>query len=342
MLAEYAEHLLAERGRSPHTARAYVGDLRSLATFLADAGESPAAAEAETTEEAVPSTTNSGAGTAASTPDASTPDASTADAAPPDALLLHARLADLRAWLGSLAQQGVSRSTIARRAASVRTFYDWAQRTGRIAADPSLRLVSARKGSTLPAVLNAGQARAALDGAADLAGDDADPVAIRDRAMLELLYASGIRVGELVGLDIDEIDLPARTARVLGKGARERIVPFGLPAADAIQDWLTRGRPRLATTTSGPALFLGRRGNRVDQRQVRTAVHAATARVEGAPELAPHGLRHTAATHLLDGGADLRTVQELLGHRSLATTQLYTHVSIERLKESYARAHPRA
>jgi integrase/recombinase XerC len=160
--------------------------------------------------------------------------------------------------------------------------------------------------------------------------------------MCELLYASGIRVGELVALDVDDVDLTARLARVHGKGNKERTVPFGEPAGHAIAEWLAGGRPALAIPTSGPALFLGARGGRIDQRRVRDVVHAALARLPGQPDLAPHGLRHTAATHILDGGADLRMVQELLGHRSLATTQLYTHVSIERLKESYARAHPRA
>lgn len=261
----------------------------------------------------------------------------------PDAagVLLDARLADLRAWLGEMSRGGAARSSIGRRVASVRTFYDWAQRTGRIAADPALKLAAAKRSRHLPSIVSAPEAAEIL-GAAAVAADDGDPRATRDRAMVELLYASGIRVGELAGLDIDDVDLEARVATVLGKGARERTVPFGAPAADALRDWLTQARPRLATADSGPALFLGARGRRIDQRQVRSAVHAVTSRLSPGTDLAPHGLRHTAATHLLDGGADLRSVQELLGHRSLATTQLYTHVSIERLKESYARAHPRA
>ncbi len=257
------------------------------------------------------------------------------------ARLAGADLSALRGWLGALARGGASRATIARRSASVRTFYTWAVRTGRLGQDPSVRLVAARKGRDLPEILTAEQAERALSAAA-VAADDGDPAALRDLAMVELLYASGMRVGELAALDIDDVDLGARTATVLGKGARERIVPFGVPAERAIGEWLTRARPRLMNAASGPALFLGARGGRVDQRQVRTAVRTATARPDGAPSVAPHGLRHTAATHLLDGGADLRTVQELLGHKSLATTQLYTQVSVERLKETYARAHPRA
>lgn len=259
----------------------------------------------------------------------------------PGARLAGADLSALRAWLGALARGGASRATIARRSASVRTFYAWAVRTGRLSQDPSVRLVAARKGRDLPEILTAAQAEQALTAAA-VAADDGDPAALRDLAMVEVLYASGMRVGELAALDIDDVDLDARTARVLGKGARERTVPFGVPAERALADWLTRARPRLVTAASGPALFLGARGRRIDQRQVRTAVRVATGRPEGATSLAPHGLRHTAATHLLDGGADLRTVQELLGHKSLATTQLYTQVSVERLKETYARAHPRA
>jgi integrase/recombinase XerC len=159
--------------------------------------------------------------------------------------------------------------------------------------------------------------------------------------MVELLYASGLRVSELAGVDVDDVDFTVGVVRVLGKGGKERVVPFGLPAATALREWAAY-RPLLATERSGAALFLGRRGRRVDPRQVREAVHRLVAHVPGAPDLAPHGLRHSAATHLLEGGADLRTVQELLGHASLATTQIYTHVSAERLRKSYEQAHPRA
>jgi integrase/recombinase XerC len=172
--------------------------------------------------------------------------------------------------------------------------------------------------------------------------DGFDPIAARDLAILELLYATGVRVGELCGLDVDDVDAGRRTIRVLGKGGRERVVPFGVPAAAAVDFWLARGRPLLSRENSGPAVFLGQRGGRVDQRQIRRIVHSALEGVEGAPSLGPHGLRHSAATHLLDGGADLRSVQELLGHATLATTQLYTHISVDRLRASYRQAHPRA
>lgn len=250
------------------------------------------------------------------------------------------RLADLRAWLADLSQSGAARSTIARRAAAVRTFLRWATRTGRISADPSLRLVAPRRNATLPGVLRQGEAGALLDVAAVAAADD-DPLHVRNAAVLELLYASGIRVGELVSLDLDDLDLHSNLVRVMGKGAKERTVPFGVPARRSLEAWLAC-RSAVATPTSGPALFLGRRGHRIDQRQAREVVHTLLAYVPGAPDLGPHGLRHSAATHLLEGGADLRMVQELLGHASLATTQIYTHVSVDRLRRSYDQAHPRA
>ncbi len=236
--------------------------------------------------------------------------------------------------------QGAARSTIARRAAAARAFFRWAARTGRVPTDPSLRLTAPRRATPLPDVLRADQAADMLEVAGHRAASG-DPVSVRDRAMLELLYASGLRVGELAAADIDDLDLPDRLIRVRGKGDKERVVPFGAPAAAALRDWLT-ARPALATAGSGPALFLGRRGRRVDARQVRDVVNRMTGEVGDAPELSPHGLRHSAATHLLDGGADLRVVQELLGHASLATTQIYTHVSGERLRAAYRQAHPRA
>jgi integrase/recombinase XerC len=250
-------------------------------------------------------------------------------------------LLDLRSWLAAQSESGAARSTLARRAASVRAFLRWATRTGVIDADPSVRLVAPKLVKYLPGVLKQDEISAVLDVAA-VAADDQDPVHLRDRAMLELLYASGIRVGELVGLDIDDLDFGSNLVRVMGKGAKQRTVPFGAPAATAIQGWLQLGRGQVGTEASGLALFLGRRGGRVDPRQVRTAVHQVLRYVPDAPDVGPHGLRHSAATHLLEGGADLRAVQELLGHASLATTQIYTHVSVERLKQSYQQAHPRA
>jgi integrase/recombinase XerC len=250
------------------------------------------------------------------------------------------RLADLRSWLGEQADRGAARSTIARRAAAARTFLKWAARSGRIEADPSLRLVAPRRTRTLPGVLKQREASDMLDVAA-VRADDEDPIHVRDCAVLELLYATGIRVGELTALDVDDLDLRERVVRVMGKGAKERIVPFGVPAARALEQWLA-ARPVLVGSRSGPALFLGRRGARVGPRQVRSLVHEILSHLPDAPDLGPHGLRHSAATHLLEGGADLRMVQEVLGHASLATTQIYTHVSVERLRASYEQAHPRA
>ena len=246
----------------------------------------------------------------------------------------------LRGWLASMAAAQRCRSTLARRGAAARTFFEWASRTGRVAADPALRLASARAAQHLPTVLAVDSAARLLDVARTRA-DDADPVHLRDWAALELLYATGARVGEICGLDIDDLDLDERTVRVLGKGDKERVVPFGIPAADSLAHWISRGRPALATSASGAALFLGRRGGRVDQRQLRAASHE-VAGLAGVDDIAPHALRHSAATHLLQGGSDLRSVQEVLGHASLATTQRYTHVTAERLRASFEQAHPRA
>jgi len=255
--------------------------------------------------------------------------------------LSEVRLSDLRSWLAAQSESGAARATLARRSASARAFLRWATRTGLVDADPSLRLVAPRRGKSLPGVLKQGEVNALLEVAA-VAADDQDAIHLRDRAILELLYASGIRVGELVGLDIDDVSFDPNLVRVMGKGAKERTVPFGAPAATALQGWLLLGRGQVVTAGSGPALFLGRRGGRVDPRQVRSTVHQLLRHVPDAPDLGPHGLRHSTATHLLEGGADLRAVQEMLGHASLATTQIYTHVSVERLKHSYQQAHPRA
>jgi integrase/recombinase XerC len=247
----------------------------------------------------------------------------------------------LRSWLAKQQTMGRSRTTIARRATAARVFTAWLARTGRITADVGASLGSPKAHQSLPPVLRTDEATGLIE-AAVVAADDGSPVGLRDIAMLELLYATGVRVGELVGLDIDDVDRERNVIRVLGKGRKERTVPFGRPAARALQFWLRRGRPMLATAESGAAVFLGARGKRIDQRAVRTMVHRRIADVPGAPDIGPHGLRHTAATHLLEGGADLRSVQELLGHASLATTQLYTHVSTDRLRRAYQQAHPRA
>ncbi len=247
-------------------------------------------------------------------------------------------LATLRSWLAQGRTRGHSRATTARHAASARSFTAYLRHAGLSSEDVGLRLVSPKARRTLPGVLAPDQARAVLD---STAGADA-PLGLRGAVVLELLYASGIRVSELVGLDIDDVDRGRRLLRVLGKGRKERSVPYGLPAESAVSAWLTHGRPALAVPDSGPALLLGVRGRRLDAREARRVVHAAVARAPGAPDMGPHGLRHSAATHVLEGGADLRSVQELLGHASLATTQIYTHVTVERLRAVHAQAHPRA
>jgi integrase/recombinase XerC len=250
-------------------------------------------------------------------------------------------LRTLRSWLANQQTRGKSRSTMARRATAARVFTAWLARTGRVPVDPGASLGSPKPHKPLPAVLRADEARALIQSAIDLA-DDGSPVAVRDVAILELLYATGVRVGELAGLDIDDLDRERQVVRVFGKGRKERSVPYGQPAAQALDRWLRLGRPALAAPGAGAALFLGARGKRIDQRTVRTLVHRRIADVPGAPDLGPHGLRHSAATHLLEGGADLRSVQEMLGHASMATTQLYTHVTKDRLRSAYLQAHPRA
>ena len=250
-------------------------------------------------------------------------------------------LRTLRSWLARQQTTGRSRTTMARRATAARVFTAWLARTGQVPTDPGAALGSPKKHKTLPAVLRADEAEALIRAAAELA-DDGSPVGLRDVAMLELLYATGIRVGELAGLDVDDVDAERRVVRVLGKGRKERSVPYGTPAARAVDRWLRLGRPVLRAEGAGPALFVGARGRRIDQRVVRELVHRRIAGVPGAPDIGPHGLRHTAATHLLEGGADLRSVQEMLGHASLATTQLYTHVTTDRLRRAYQQAHPRA
>ncbi|MGW8483926.1 tyrosine-type recombinase/integrase [Microbacterium sp. NPDC055903] len=249
----------------------------------------------------------------------------------------------LRDWLWAATQRGEARSTLARRAAAARSFFSWAKDAELIAADPSLRLVAPKRGKTLPRIASQESMARLLDGLR-AAAQQGDPVALRDHALLELLYGSGIRVSELCGLDIDDLDLDRATARVLGKGAKERVVPFGAPARDAMAAYLSRGRGvlRARSESGGAAVFLGIRGGRIGPRTVYALVSDAVGPIVGAENIGPHALRHSAATHLLDGGADLRAVQEILGHASLGTTQIYTHVSAERLTATYKLAHPRA
>lgn len=255
--------------------------------------------------------------------------------------LSSADVRSLRSWLAKQQTLGKSRTTLARRTTAARVFTAWAAKSGHADNDVGLTLKSAKPHRTLPSALTTDQARA-LVAVADAACEGGHPAGLRDLAIIELLYATGIRVGELTGLDVDDLDFERRVVRVLGKGRKERSVPFGSPAALVLRRWVAQGRPALAVPGSGPALFVGVRGGRIDQRLVRAIVHRLLEGVEGAPDLGPHGLRHSAATHLLAGGADLRSVQEILGHSSLATTQMYTHVTAERLRSAYRQAHPRA
>ncbi|WP_229399374.1 tyrosine recombinase XerC [Micromonospora okii] len=314
---DFADHLARVRNRSAHTVRAYVGDLVSLldhATRMGCAG------------------------------------------------VADLDLAVLRSWLAKQRTTGAARTTMARRAASARTFSAWAHRAGLLPADVAAPLASPRAHRDLPTVLRADQASAlvAAPRTGDLGterppegpnltkisppeagGEEERAVVSRDRVLLELLYATGVRVSEACGLDVVDVDHSRRVVRVLGKGSRERSVPYGVPAQRALDEWLRVGRPVLAGPGSGDALLLGARGGRLHPTTARRIV-AGYAEAAGLPRTSPHGLRHSAATHLLEGGADLRAVQELLGHSSLASTQIYTHVSVERLRAAYRQAHPRA
>jgi integrase/recombinase XerC len=249
----------------------------------------------------------------------------------------------LRSWLARMRTTGAARTTLARRAAAARTFTAWAYRAGLLPTDPGQRLASPKPHRDLPAVLRAEQAAALLEPGATPEDPAGVAARLRDRVVLELLYASGIRVAELCGLDLDDVDRSRRVLRVFGKGAKERSVPYGVPAEQALDAWLRDGRPVLAAAgrPANRALLLGAKGGRLNPTVVRRIV-AASAAAAGLPHTTPHGLRHAAATHLLEGGADLRSVQELLGHASLSSTQIYTHVSIDRLREAYRQAHPRA
>ncbi|MGW8528353.1 MULTISPECIES: tyrosine recombinase XerC [Nocardiopsidaceae] len=289
MLDRFAAHLSGELGRSPHTVRGYLADLRSLLAFLEENGYR--------VEDL-------------------------------DVLLV-------RGWLSRSRDAGASRATVSRRVAAVRALTRYLHREGVLAADPGPRLSGPSQRRSLPAVLDEGQAAAALSRPP---GDA--PLDLRRRAVVEVLYATGVRVAELCALDLADVDRERDTVRVLGKGAKERTVPVGAPALDALDAWLSGGRPEMASAAVGAALFVGARGGRLGVRQAREDVHAYL-RAAGA-DGAPHGLRHSAATHLLNGGADLRSVQEFLGHASPRSTQIYTHVSVERLRDTYRRAHPRA
>jgi len=300
----FSAHLATERRLSPQTVRAYLSDLRQLAAF----------AEGREVDD-----------------------------------LAGVTLDLLRDWLWAASEAGSSKATLARRTATAKAWSAWLVRTDRASVDVAARLRSPKTGRTLPRVVGRGPFDDVIAGLEDRASSG-EPNALRDLAVVELLYASALRVSELCGLDRGDLDLDRLTVRVTGKGDKERVVPFGVPAQSAIVDYLTTARPLLLARAAsrdhrpdpGAALFLGARGGRLGTRSVYTLVARLLDAVPGGGPSGPHALRHTAATHLLDGGADLRAVQELLGHASLATTQIYTHVSVERIKESYRNAHPRA
>jgi integrase/recombinase XerC len=300
-LAGFERHLAAERGLSPHTVRAYLGDVAALLEHACLGGLGEVAA---------------------------------------------LDIGVIRAWLAAQHAGGLARATLARRAAAARAFTAFAHSRGWLDGDPGPLLGAPRAARRLPGVLAQEQMAAVLGAGEPAAGAAGGPRAAaivwRDTAIMELLYASGIRVGELCGLDVGDVDDERRTVRVLGKGGRERVVPVGVPAARAVRRWQDAGRPLLVTGRSGSALYLGARGGRLDPRMARRVVHARIAAAGSVPDAGPHGLRHSAATHLLEGGADLRSVQEILGHASLASTQIYTHVSVGRLLAAYRQAHPRA
>ncbi|MFI7429249.1 tyrosine recombinase XerC [Micromonospora sp. NPDC049836] len=318
---DFADHLARVRNRSAHTVRAYVGDVVSLL----DHGTRMGCAD-----------------------------------------LSELDLTVLRSWLARQRTTGIARTSLARRAASARTFSAWAHRAGLLGSDVGAALASPKAHRELPSVLRADQAAALMAmpdrhdadhptgiahdadrsagsprGADRPVGPAEEAALLRDRLLLELLYATGVRISEACGVNVADVDHARRVIRVLGKGGRERTVPYGVPAQRALDEWLTRGRPAVAGPGSGGALLLGARGGRLNPTMARRIV-AGYAEAAGLPRTTPHALRHSAATHLLEGGADLRAVQELLGHSSLASTQIYTHVSVERLRAAYRQAHPRA
>ncbi|MGO0603832.1 tyrosine recombinase XerC [Brevibacterium linens] len=335
----YADHLRS-RDVSEHTARAYVAD---VSDFLDHAVHSTKLRRGS--EEGRRSTTSGARIDLASV-----------------------ELDDLRSWLITLDDAGAAKSTVARKIAAVRSFFAYGVSNLGLSNNPAARLRTPKKDSRLPTVLKPQQAAdliSAADGqrtggtdASDSAAggartgdtaqgdtDKSDPLdaakRIRDAAILEMLYATAIRVSELTGLDRSDIDHRASMITVLGKGDKERRVPFGAPARRALDDWLA-ARELFAGPHSGDALFLGVRGGRIGARQVRELVHRYGSDDPSAPDIGPHGLRHSAATHMLDRGADLRQIQELLGHSTMSSTQIYTQVSMQRLQDTYRRAHPRA
>lgn len=300
-IALFARHLRHEKARSEHTIRSYIGDLQELSAWMTAHGLQG---------------------------------------------LEDLDRESLRGWLAQRHQRGLARSSVSRGIASVHTFCRWAVDNGRLDHDPAASLKGPKKGQHLPEVVNATALSDMLDGLADTAQQPAEDdrqaaLAARDWALIEMLYATGARISEVVNLNDSDIDRSAGVITVTGKGNKQRRVPFGERAGQALELWRRR-REVIATEKSGEAIFLGARGGRIDARVARRTVAEALHTVPDTHASGPHSLRHSAATHLLDGGADLRSVQELLGHSTVATTQIYTHVSVERLKAAYSQAHPRA
>jgi len=246
----------------------------------------------------------------------------------------------VRDWLWRASEKGLTKTTLARKSAAVRAFTAWLHRNGQLDSDPGLKLRSPKTSRTLPKVLSR-EAMSGIFEKLELLATVDSPAAVQDLLMIELLYGSGIRVSELVGLNLEDIDYGRKILRVTGKGNKQRMVPYSDPANEALASWIRFGRTQFENEVSQNALLITSRGNRVGVRQVYALV-ASLLSETAVGQAGPHALRHSAATHLLDGGADLRAVQELLGHSSLATTQIYTHVSVDRLKQGYLKAHPRA
>jgi integrase/recombinase XerC len=248
----------------------------------------------------------------------------------------------IRSWLANLQVKGAARSSITRRVISMRAFTHWGAKQGWLERDIGRDLVAPKTERYLPEIVDVDEARLALNALQLRVSEEPSPESLRDLAIVEALYGAGIRVAELTNLDIQDIDRERNTLRVVGKGNKERIVPIGIPAMRSLTAWIAEGRPHLLREESGSALFIGSRGKRIDQRVVRDIVYKAMQALGSTKKLGPHALRHSAATHLLEGGADIRTVQEILGHSSLSSTEIYTHVTEDRIKKAYNQAHPRA
>ncbi|HEY7144401.1 MAG TPA: tyrosine recombinase XerC [Streptosporangiaceae bacterium] len=338
-LAAFGRHLGAERGLSAHTVRAYLGDLRSLLEHADRAGLAGLAELDIALIRSWLAVQHSGGRARATL------------ARRAAAVRTFTAFASSRGWLPGGDPGRLLGTAKTRRVLPQVLGQDQISSVLDAAASAAVTAAAGSAAGPGPALglgpapgigpVSVSGPASGLGAAAPLEEAD-EAIRWRDAAIMELLYASGIRVSELCGLDLPDVDGERRSVRVLGKGGRERVVPVGVPAARAVGEWLRRGRSLLVTQRSGPALFLGRRGGRIDPRTARRVVHALIAAAGWVPDTGPHGLRHTAATHLLEGGADLRSVQEILGHASLATTQIYTHVSAERLLAAYRQAHPRA